>query len=172
MIDMKKCFAFLSTAIAMLMTVSAQNPKLNPLNYSGKLYVSAVEVLTTPRYVSYEDHAILSSEMTVPVVEVTLVQFDFENNSVTIDGKEVKFFKAYVKEYVSEYSYTLVIYIEPLDGGDYMELVWPEKGDPYLLQITPSEGKVDICKMKLSHKPVATSGEDALIQLLNSLGGY
>ena len=110
--------------------------------------------------------------MTVPVVEVTLVQFDFENNSVPIDGKEVKFSKAYVKEYVSEYSYILVIYIEPLDGGDYMELVWPEKGDPYLLQITPSEGKVDICKMKLSHKPVATSGEDALIQLLNSLGGY
>ena len=28
-----------------------------------------------------------------------------------------------------------------------------------------------ICKMKLSQKPVASSGEDALMQLLNSLGG-
>ena len=168
---MKKCFAIFCS-IVIVLAAEAQNPKLNPLNYSGKMYVSAVEVLTTPRYVSYEDHAILSSEMTVPVVEVTLVQFDFENNSVTIDGKEVKFSKAYVKEYVSEYSYTLVIYIDPLDGGDNMELVWPEKGDPYLLQITPSEGKVNICKMKLSRRPVAISGEDALMQLLNSLGGY
>lgn len=168
---MKKCFSIFCS-IVIVLAAEAQNPKLNPLNYSGKMYVSAVEVLTTPRYVSYEDHAILSSEMTVPVVEVTLVQFDFENNSVTIDGKEVKFSKAYVKEYVSEYSYTLVIYIDPLDGGDNMELVWPEKGDPYLLQITPSEGKVNICKMKLSRRPVAISGEDALMQLLNSLGGY
>ena len=168
---MKKCFSIFCS-IVIVLAAEAQNPKLNPLNYSGKMYVSAVEVLTTPRYVSYEDHAILSSEMTVLVVEVTLVQFDFENNSVTIDGKEVKFSKAYVKEYVSEYSYTLVIYIDPLDGGDNMELVWPEKGDPYLLQITPSEGKVNICKMKLSRRPVAISGEDALMQLLNSLGGY
>lgn len=168
---MKKCFSIFCS-IVIVLAAEAQNPKLNPLNYSGKMYVSAVEVLTTPRYVSYEDHAILSSEMTVPVVEVTLVQFDFENNSVTIDGKEVKFSKAYVKEYVSEYSYTLVIYIDPLDGGDNMELVWPEKGDPYLLQITPSEGKVNICKMKLSRRPVDISGEDALMQLLNSLGGY
>lgn len=26
--------------------------------------------------------------------------------------------------------------------------------------------------MKLSHKPVALSGEDALMQMLNSLGGF
>ena len=153
------------------MTTSAQNPKLNPLNYSGKMYISAVEMLTTPRYISYEEHAILSSEMTVPVVEVTIVQFDFEKNIVDIDGKEVKIGKTYVKEYASDYDSTFVIYIEPSGMGDSMELVWPENGDPYLLQITPNEHGVAICKMKLSHKPVAATGEDALIQLLNSLGG-
>ena len=66
---------------------------------------------------------------------------------------------------------TYVIYMAPLDGADKMELVWPEIGEPYLLQITPDEGKVSICKMKLSRKPVAASGEEALLQLLNSLGG-
>lgn len=169
---MKKCFAIICAAIAMLVTASAQNPHLNPLNYSGKMYISAVEMLTTPRYISYEDHAILSSEMTVPVVEVTIEQFDFEKNIVDIDGNEVKIGKAYVKEYPSDYDSTFVIYIEPSGDGDYMELVWPEIGDPYLLQITPNEQGVAICKMKLSHKPVAATGEDALIQLLNSLGGF
>ena len=153
------------------MTTSAQNPQLNPLNYSGKMYISAVEMLTTPRYISYEEHAILSSEMTVPVVEVTIVQFDFEKNIVDIDGKEVKIGKAYVKEYSSDYDSTFVIYIEPSGMGDSMELIWPEKGEPYLMEITPSDGKVDICKMKLSRKPVAISEEAALLQLLNILGG-
>ena len=58
--DMKRSFAILCVAMTLLMTASAKNPKLNPLNYSGKMYVSAMEVLTTPRYISYEDHAILS----------------------------------------------------------------------------------------------------------------
>ena len=169
--DMKRCFAILCVAMTMLMTASAQNPKLNPLNYGGKMYVSAMEVLTTPRYVSYEDHAILSSEMTVPVMEVTVVNFDFEKRIVVLADQQIPFSKAHVKEYSSDYFKTYVIYMDPLDGADKMELVWPEKGEPYLLQITPDEGKVSICKMKLSRKPVATSGEEALLQLLNSLGG-
>ena len=168
--NMKKCFAIFCSIVSVL-TVAAQNPNLNPLNYSGKMYVSAMEVLTTPRYISYEDHAILSSEMTVPVMEVTVVNFDFEKNVVTFAEQEIKFSKSYVKEYSSDYFKTYVIYMEPLEGADKMELIWPEKGEPYLLQITPSEGKVDICKMNLSRKPVATSGEEALLQLLNSLGG-
>ena len=168
---MKKCFAIVCAAMAMLMTASAQNPKLNPLNYSGKMYVSAMEVLTTPRYISYEDHAILSSEMTVPVMEVTVVNFDFEKKVVTFAEQEIKFSKSYVIEYSSDYFKTYVIYMEPLEGADKMELIWPEKGGPYLLQITPDECKVSICKMNLSRKPVATSGEEALLQLLNSLGG-
>lgn len=169
---MRKCFAILCAAVCMLTAAAAQNPKLNPLNYSGKMYVSAMEVLSTPRYVSYEDHAILSSEMSVPVTQVTVVQFDFANRTASIDGKEFKFAGAYVKEYSSEYSSTVVIYIEPIEGADKMELVWPEYGDPYLMQITSGDGKVDIAKMVLSHNPVAISEADALMQLLNSLGGY
>lgn len=169
---MKKCFAIICAVIAMLMTASAQNPKLNPLNYSGKMYISAVEMLTTPRYVSYEEHAILSSEMTVPVMEVTVAQFDFEKKIVVIDGKETRIGKTYVKEYSTDYYSTFVIYIQPAEQGDCMELVWPEHGNPYLLQITPRESDVAICKMKLSHKPVAVSGEEALMQMLNSLGGF
>ena len=169
---MKKCFAIICVAIAMVMTASAQNPKLNPLNYSGKMYVSAVEVLTTPRYVSYEEHAILSSQMIVPVMEVTVAQFDFEKKVVVIDGKETRIGKTYVKEYSSDYFSTFVVYMEPEGEGDRMELVWPEKGNPYLLQITPGDTEVAICKAQLSHKPVAASGEDALMQMLNSLGGF
>lgn len=169
---MKTFLAILSLAMGVVITATGQNPKLNPLNYSGKMYVSAMEVINTPRYVSYEDHAILSSEMTVPVVEVTMAQFDFANKVMILDGKETKFSKAYVKEYKSEYYATYVIYIEPLGEGDKFELVWPENEDPYLLQITPNETSVAICKMKLSHRPVAASGEDALMQLLNSLGDF
>ena len=170
--DMKKYFVIICAVMAMLMTASAQNPQLNPLNYSGKMYISAVEMLTTPRYISYEDHAILSSEMTVPVVQVTVAQFDFEKKVIFIDGKETKIGNAYVKEYSSDYHSTFVIYMEPAGDADRMELVWPENDNPYLLQITPSDSEVAICKMKLSHKPVAASGEDALMQILNSLGGF
>ena len=120
---MKRCFAILCVAMTMLMTASAQNPKLNPLNYGGKMYVSAMEVLTTPRYVSYEDHAILSSEMTVPVMEVTVVNFDFEKRVVVLADQQIPFSKAYVKEYSSDYFKTYVIYMDPLDGADKMELV-------------------------------------------------
>ena len=100
--DMKKYFVIICAVMAMLMTASAQNPQLNPLNYSGKMYISAVEMLTTPRYISYEDHAILSSEMTVPVVQVTVAQFDFEKKVIFIDGKETKIGNAYVMEYSSD----------------------------------------------------------------------
>ena len=108
---MKRCFAILCVAMTMLMTASAQNPKLNPLNYGGKMYVSAMEVLTTPRYVSYEDHAILSSEMTVPVMEVTVVNFDFEKRIVVLADQQIPFSKAHVKEYSSDYFKTYVIYM-------------------------------------------------------------
>ena len=43
----------------------------NPLNYSGRMYVEAIEIIATPRYVSYEDHAILSQQMRIPSVEIT-----------------------------------------------------------------------------------------------------
>ena len=149
----------------------AQNPKLNPLNYSGLMYIASIDALTTPRYVSYEDHAILSTEISVPAVEVMKVNLDFKNNIITLSDKQTRIKNVRVKEYIDDYSRIYVIYMDCIENTDKFELVWPDGKSPYLLQITPSEDKVDICKMKLSHKPVATSGEEALMQLLNSLGG-
>ena len=149
----------------------SQTPKLNPLNYSGRMYISSVDAISTPRYVSYEDHAILSTELSVPVVEVSKVEFDFKNNVILIQDKSTAITNVRIKEHTDEYSRIIVIYMDLVDSTDKMELVWPDDESPYLLQITPDDDKVAICKMKLSQKPVASSGEDALMQLLNSLGG-
>lgn len=149
----------------------SQTPKLNPLNYSGRMYISSVDAISTPRYVSYEDHAILSTELSVPVVEVSKVEFDFKNNVILIQDKSTAITNVRIKEHTDEYSRIIVIYMDLVDSTDKMELVWPDDDSPYLLQITPDDDKVAICKMKLSQKPVASSGEDALMQLLNSLGG-
>lgn len=149
----------------------SQTPKLNPLNYSGRMYISSVDAISTPRYVSYEDHAILSTELSVPVVEVSKIEFDFKNNVILIQDKSTAITNVRIKEHTDEYSRIIVIYMDLVDSTDKMELVWPDDDSPYLLQITPDDDKVAICKMKLSQKPVASSGEDALMQLLNSLGG-
>lgn len=45
--------------IALLASFAAAAQSTNPLNYSGRMYVEAIEIIATPRYVSYEDHAIL-----------------------------------------------------------------------------------------------------------------
>lgn len=68
----------ISTLSAILITTVALAQSTNPLNYSGKMYVTTIDVLSSPRYVSFEDHAILSTEMTLPVTEVTKILFDFE----------------------------------------------------------------------------------------------
>lgn len=52
------------------------------------MFVSSYEVLSTPRYVSYEDHGILTSDMTIPVTEVTTLVSDFENGTLRSGGKE------------------------------------------------------------------------------------
>ena len=38
------------------LAIQAQGEKLNVLNYSGKLYVSGIDVIETPRYISFTDH--------------------------------------------------------------------------------------------------------------------
>ena len=75
---MKKLF---SEVAALIICAAASAQSTDTLNYSGKMYVSSIEVITTPRYVSFEDHAILSSEMTIPAIEITKVMFDFENGN-------------------------------------------------------------------------------------------
>lgn len=158
-------------SLYMALSSWSQTPKLNPLNYSGRMYISSVDAISTPRYVSYEDHAILSTELSVPVVEVSKIEFDFKNNVILIQDKSTAITNVRIKEHTDEYSRIIVIYMDLVDSTDKMELVWPDDESPYLLQITPDDDKVAICKMKLSQKPVASSGEDALMQLLNSLGG-
>lgn len=149
----------------------SQTPKLNPLNYSGRMYISSIDAITTPRYVSYEDHAILSTVLSLPMVEVSKVEFDFRNNVILLQDESTGITNVRIKEYTKDYSKVVVIYMDLVDSTDKMELVWPDGKTAYLLQITPGEDKVDICKMNLSHKPVVASGEDALMQLLNSYGG-
>lgn len=169
---MKRLMISLLAGILMTAPLWSQNPKLNPLNYSGKMYISSMEVLSTPRYVSYEDHAILSTDMSVPILEVTKIELDFKNNIITMQNEPCEIKNVSVKEYIDEYSTTVVIFMDLADSSDKMELVWPEEKSPYLLQITPQEDGAAICKMNLSQKPVVASEEDALIQLLNSLGGF
>ena len=65
----------------------SQTPKLNPLNYSGRMYISSIDAITTPRYVSYEDHAILSTVLSLPMVEVSKVEFDFRNNVILLQDE-------------------------------------------------------------------------------------
>ena len=78
---MKRIITILSFALC---GVIAFAQSANPLNYSGRMFVSSYEVLSTPRYVSYEDHAIISTDMGIPMVEVTKVIFDFEKNKITM----------------------------------------------------------------------------------------
>lgn len=61
---MKKSIITIILALASVIIAAAQST--NPLNYSGRMYVEAIEIIATPRYVSYEDHAILSQQMCIP----------------------------------------------------------------------------------------------------------
>ena len=160
----------LISLLAVLIGTAAFSQSTNPLNYSGKMYVSSIEVVTTPRYVSFEDHAILSSEMTIPVIEITKVLFDFENNIINLNNEDHKIKITGTKKYtMTDGSWNIVIFISFLDETDKYELVWREYGSPYLQEITKTDEGVKICKMNLSTKPRSTSPEDALMQLL---GGY
>lgn len=164
---MKKILISLLTA---LVGTAAFSQSTNPLNYSGKMYVSSIEVVTTPRYVSFEDHAILSSEMTIPVIEITKVLFDFENNIINLNNEDHKIKVTGTKKYtMADGSWNVVIFISFLDETDKYELVWREYGSPYLQEITKTDECVKIYKMNLSTKSRSMSPEDALMQLL---GGY
>lgn len=77
-------------AIAMLATFSAAAQSLNPLNYSGRMYLEAIEIYETPRYISYEDHAIVNRKSRIPVMQVTKVDMDFGKGTVITDGSELK----------------------------------------------------------------------------------
>ena len=65
---MKRTFLIVMLALVGILGYAQST---NPLNYSGRMYVEAIEIYATPRYISYEDHAIVSQQMRIPSVQIT-----------------------------------------------------------------------------------------------------
>ena len=142
----------------------------NPLNYSGKMYVEAIEIIATPRYVSYEDHAILSQQMRIPSVEITKIDMDFEKGIVTAKEIEMKIKVNGCKKYDTDRGWVVVVYVDLVNEGDKAELVWPEFGKPFFQQITKTADGVKIARMILSSKPYVADESEALRDMLMGLG--
>lgn len=142
----------------------------NPLNYSGRMYVEAIEIIQTPRYVSYEDHAILSQQMRIPSVEITKINMDFEKGTVTVKDTQMKVKVTGCKRYEADHGWKVVVYMELVNEGDKAELVWPEFGKPYFQQITKAESGVNIARMVLTSKPYVADEGEALRDLLQGMG--
>ena len=165
---MKQRFFILT--IALLASFAAAAQSTNPLNYSGRMYVEAIEIYATPRYISYEDHAILSQQMRIPSVEISKCDLDFENGTVTVDNKEMWIKVNATKKYDTDRGWVVVIETDLVDEGDKAELVWPEYGKPYFQQITKSDEGVKIARMILSMKPAVANESEVLRDLLMGLG--
>jgi len=142
----------------------------NPLNYSGRMYVEAIEIIATPRYVSYEDHAILSQQMRIPSVEITKIDMDFEKGIVTAKEIEMKIKVNGCKKYDIDRGWVVVVYVDLVNEGDKAELVWPEFGKPFFQQITKTADGVKIARMILSSKPYVADESEALRDMLMGLG--
>lgn len=153
-----------------LATITAAAQSTNPLNYSGRMYVEAIEIIATPRYVSYEDHAILSQQMRIPSVEITKIDMDFEKGIVIAKEIEMKIKVNGCKKYDTDRGWVVVVYLDLVNEGDKAELVWPEFGRPFFQQITKTEDGVKIARMVLSRKPYVADESEALMNLLQGLG--
>ena len=156
--------------IALLTSFTAAAQSTNSLNYSGRMYVEAIEIIQTPRYVSYEDHAILSQQMRIPSTQIMKCEMDFEKGNITIDNKEMRIKVNATKKYDTDRGWVVVIYTELVDEGDKAELVWPEFGKPYFQQITKADNGVNIARMVLTNKPYVADEGEALRDLLQGLG--
>ena len=82
------------------------------------MYVEAIEIIQTPRYVSYEDHAILSQQMRIPSVQITKCEMDFEKGTVTVDNKEMRIKVNATKKYDTDRGWVVVIYTDLVDEGE------------------------------------------------------
>ena len=153
-----------------LATITAAAQSTNPLNYSGRRYVEAIEIIATPRYVSYEDHAILSQQMRIPSVEITKIDMDFEKGIVIAKEIEMKIKVNGCKKYDTDRGWVVVVYVDLVNEGDKAELVWPEFGKPFFQQITKTDDGVKIARMVLSSKPFVADESEALRDLLMGLG--
>ena len=156
--------------ISLLMSLIAAAQSTNPLNYSGRMYVEAIGIIVTPRYVSYEDHAILSQQMRIPSVEITKIDMDFEKGIVIAKEIEMKIKVNGCKKYDTDRGWVVVVYVDLVNEGDKAELVWPEYAKPFFQQITKAEDGVKIARMVLSRKPYVADESEALMNLLQGLG--
>lgn len=163
---MKRFFINLMMMVFVPISLLAQDPKVNPLNYSGKMYVSSMEIISTPRYVSYGDHAILSTELSVPIVEETPVVMDFVNNMITLPTSKIQVKNVEAKTYYEGLVETVVISMRNVENNSLVELVWPELGSPYLMMSGQGEdGDVSIVKFNLA-KTHTMPSEEALLEML------
>ena len=165
---MKKIIITITLMLTSFVIAAAQST--NPLNYSGRMYVEAIEIIATPRYVSYEDHAILSQQMRIPSVEITKIDMDFEKGIVTAKEIEMKIKVNGCKKYDTDRGWVVVVYVDLVNEGDKAELVWPEYGKPFFQQITKADDGVNIARMVLSRKPYVADEGEALMNLLQGLG--
>lgn len=168
---MKKVTVIICTFVISAMSFAQST---NPLNYSGKLFVTSYDILTTQRYVSFEDHAILNTDLSIPVVEITKMNFDFEKNVITSeDGTEHKIKVIQTKKYnMTDETWNIVISIDFIEDDKQYEFVWRQFGNPYFLVINKTEEGIKLCRINLSVKPSATSPDEALIQMLGSYGAF
>ena len=175
---MKRTILLFVMGVLLPISLFSQNPKLNPLNYSGKMYVSSVALISTPRYVSYDDHALLSTELSLPAVEAMQIEFDFKNNVITYppskegqeQGEKFQIKNVVAKTYKEGYSETIVISMQKVNDPTKLELVWSETTNPYLLEIMQGEDNVTISKFILSQKFSVPSMDQVLMQLFE--GGF
>ena len=165
---MKK--SIITILVALVSSFVAVAQSTNPLNYSGRMYVEAIEIYASPRYISYEDHAIVSQQMRIPSVEITKIDMDFYKGTVTVNDNEMSIKVNGCKRYDADYGWTVVVYVDMVNEGDKGELVWPEFGKPYFQQITKTDDGVKIARMVLSRKPYVADEGEALMNLLQGLG--
>lgn len=165
---MKKIITSIILVLASFIIAAAQST--NPLNYSGRMYVEAIEIIQTPRYVSYEDHAILSQQMRIPSTQIMKCEMDFEKGTITVDNREMRIKVHATKKYDTDHGWVVVIYTDMVDEGDKAELVWPEFGKPYFQQITKADDGVHIARMILTSKPYVADEGEALMNILQGLG--
>ena len=162
--------SIIAIMVALVSSIVAAAQSTNPLNYSGRMYVEAIEIIQTPRYVSYEDHAIMSQQMRIPSVQITKCEMDFEKGTVIVDNKEMRIKVNATKKYDTDRGWVVVIFTDLVDEGDKAELVWPEFGKPYFQQITKADNGVNIARMVLTSKPYVADEAEALRDMLMGLG--
>lgn len=85
---LKKIIFTITLVLTSFIIAAAQSA--NPLNYSCRMYVEAIEIISTPRYVSYEDHAILSQQMRIPSTKNMKCEMDFEKGSILVDETSIE----------------------------------------------------------------------------------